>query len=157
MRTDCGVNTRRGCSMGCTGIRTGAGAPRPLKLAALKQPARKNLFSSSSNWMLRRTEPRSNAFIHGRRHFKQPMHRSRDTDRKWESLPIASILQSAGNSIARTLLPDEQTSNNKLIARNRIATRCGTEPSFYCDSSKAAASPVAGAGQSSDPDGCRTG
>jgi hypothetical protein len=143
--------------MGCTRIRTGAGAPRPLKLAELKQPALKNLFSSSSSWMLRRTEPGGYAFIHCRRHFKQPMHRSRDADQKWESLPIASILQSAGNSIAKTLLPDEQTSNNKLIARNRIATRYRTESSFYCDSTKAPASPVAGAGQSSDPDGCREG
>jgi hypothetical protein len=149
------VNTRRGCSMGCIGIRTGAGAPRPLKLAALKLPALKNLFSSSSRWMLRRTEPRSNAFIHGRRHFKQPVHQSRDTDQKWENLPIASILQSAGNSIARTLLPDERTSNNKLTARNRIATRCATAPSFHCDSAKAPESSVSGAGHSSDPDGCR--
>lgn len=155
MRTDCGVNTRRSCSMGCTGIRTGAGAPRPFKLAALKLPNLKSPFTNSSRWMLRRTEPRSNAFIHGRRHFKQPIHRSRDTNQKWKNLLIASILQSAGNSIARTLLPDERTSNNKLTARNRIATRCTTEPSFHCDSAKAPESPVSRAGHSSDPDGCR--
>lgn len=32
--------------------------------------------------MLKRTAPGGNAFIHGRRHFKQPMHRSRDADQE---------------------------------------------------------------------------